>query len=84
MRGRMVHELTGAPVLQPYGQRAHEVIYSVGRADLNRVLIEAATRHAAVTVHFNQAVRGRGPCGGPPAAARCGQRRAYASCRSRP
>ena len=46
MRGRMVHELTGAPVLQPYGQRAHEVIYSVGRAELNRVLIEAATRHA--------------------------------------
>ena len=61
MRGRMVHGLTGAPVLQPYGQRAHEVIYSVGRADLNRVLIAAATRHAAVTVHFNQVCVGADP-----------------------
>jgi kynurenine 3-monooxygenase len=61
MRGRMVHELTGAPVLLPYGQRAHEVIYSVGRADLNRVLIAAATRHAAVTVHFNQLCVGADP-----------------------
>jgi kynurenine 3-monooxygenase len=54
MRGRMVHELTGGSALQPYGQRAHEVIYSVGRADLNRVLIEEAARHASVRVRFNQ------------------------------
>jgi kynurenine 3-monooxygenase len=54
MRGRMVHELSGKVALQPYGQRAHEVIYSVGRADLNRVLIEAALRHAPVSVQFNQ------------------------------
>jgi kynurenine 3-monooxygenase len=54
MRGRMVHEPGGAPSLQPYGQRAHELIYSVGRAELNRVLIAAATRHPQVQVHFNQ------------------------------
>jgi kynurenine 3-monooxygenase len=54
MRGRMVHDRSGAVALQPYGQREHEVIYSVGRADLNRVLIEAATRHGNVSVHFNQ------------------------------
>jgi kynurenine 3-monooxygenase len=54
MRGRMVHERGGAAALQPYGQRQHEVIYSVGRADLNGVLIEAAARHAGVSVHFNQ------------------------------
>jgi kynurenine 3-monooxygenase len=30
------------------------VIYSVGRADLNRVLIEEAGRHASVRVRFNQ------------------------------
>ncbi len=58
MRGRMVHERGGAAAMQPYGQRAHEVIYSVGRADLNRVLIEAATGHAQVRVHFNQQCRG--------------------------
>ena len=54
MRGRMVHPHGGAAALQPYGQREHEIIYSVGRADLNRVLIEAAARHAGVRVHFSQ------------------------------
>ncbi len=34
MRGRMVHELSGSAALQPYGQRADEVIYSVSRAAL--------------------------------------------------
>jgi len=54
MRGRMVHGLSAQTALQPYGQREHEVIWSVGRADLNRVLIEEASRHAAVSVRFNQ------------------------------
>ena len=54
MRGRMVHDRERAVALQPYGQREHEVIFSVGRADLNRVLIEAAARHGNVSVRFNQ------------------------------
>lgn len=54
MRGRMVHDLSGKTTLQPYGQREHEVIYSVGRAALNRVLIEAAARHGTVSLRFNQ------------------------------
>jgi kynurenine 3-monooxygenase len=54
MRGRMVHERSGAASLQPYGQREHEIIYSVGRADLNRVLIEEALGHPQVTVCFSQ------------------------------
>ena len=58
MRGRMLHEPGAAPVLLPYGQRAHEVIYSVSRADLNRVLIDAALRHAGVAVHFNRVCLG--------------------------
>jgi kynurenine 3-monooxygenase len=58
MRGRMVHEPGGAATLQSYGQREHEVIWSVGRADLNRVLIEEAARHGAVSVRFNQQCRG--------------------------
>jgi len=61
MRGRMVHELSGKVALQPYGQRAHEVIYSVGRADLNRVLIGEASRHASVSVQFNQPCTGADP-----------------------
>jgi kynurenine 3-monooxygenase len=58
MRGRMVHERSGPSALQPYGQREHEVIYSVGRADLNRVLIEEALRHPNVAVRFNQQCTG--------------------------
>jgi kynurenine 3-monooxygenase len=58
MRGRMVHERSGHASLQPYGQREHEVIWSVGRADLNRVLIEEAARHGSVSVRFSQQCRG--------------------------
>jgi len=54
MRGRMIHERSGPATLQPYGQRAEEVIYSVGRAALNRVLIEQAARHQDVTIRFDQ------------------------------
>jgi kynurenine 3-monooxygenase len=54
MRGRMIHEpqATAAPRLLPYGQRDSEVIYSVGRAALNRVLIEAAAQSPQVELHF--------------------------------
>ncbi|MGH8297954.1 MAG: FAD-dependent oxidoreductase [Steroidobacteraceae bacterium] len=55
MRGRMVHSLSGDAQLQPYGQRQDEVIYSVGRADLNRILIEEAARHRRVRLRFRQA-----------------------------
>jgi kynurenine 3-monooxygenase len=54
MRGRMIHDRSGATALQPYGQRDDEVIYSVGRAQLNTVLIEEAARHQDVTIRFNQ------------------------------
>jgi kynurenine 3-monooxygenase len=54
MRGRMIHPLSGETQLQPYGQRQEEVIYSVSRADLNRVLIEEAARHPCVHLKFRQ------------------------------
>jgi kynurenine 3-monooxygenase len=54
MRGRMVHEHDGAAALQMYGVRPNEVIYSVSRADLNRVLIEAAAALPNVTFKFRQ------------------------------
>jgi kynurenine 3-monooxygenase len=54
MRGRMVHERGGHAALLPYGQREEEVIYSIGRGALNRVLIEEAARHAGVTLQFEQ------------------------------
>ncbi|MDE2448168.1 MAG: FAD-dependent monooxygenase [Gammaproteobacteria bacterium] len=52
MRGRMIHSLTGGTQLQPYGQHQDEVIHSVSRADLNRVLIEEAALHPQVRFRF--------------------------------
>ncbi|MGH7105047.1 MAG: FAD-dependent oxidoreductase [Acetobacteraceae bacterium] len=53
MRGRLLHEPSGATQLQPYGQRAGEIIHSVSRAALNRVLVDAAER-AGAELHFGQ------------------------------
>ncbi|MGH8302738.1 MAG: FAD-dependent oxidoreductase, partial [Steroidobacteraceae bacterium] len=52
MRGRMVHSPSGDVQLQPYGQRPDEVIYSVSRGALNRVLMEEAARHPRVQLRF--------------------------------
>ncbi len=54
MRGRMVHERTGEQTLLPYGWKPHEVIYSVGRAALTRLLVEAAAEYPNVSLHFSQ------------------------------
>src|SRR6201999_703741 len=64
MRGRMGHDLTGAATLQPYGQRENEVIYSVGRAALNRVLIEAAAQWPHVTLRFDALCTDADPASG--------------------
>jgi kynurenine 3-monooxygenase len=58
MRGRIVHDLDGATTLLPYGQRPAEVIYSVSRAALNQLLIEAAMDEYGVEAHFDQACVG--------------------------
>ncbi len=67
MRGRMVHDLSGPPVLQLYGQRPEEINYSIGRAALNRVLVDAAER-AGVELRFEQRCIGYDPLA---QAARC-------------
>lgn len=54
MRGRMLHNRSGECELQRYGRRAEEVIYSVGRAALNRALLDEVTRHHQVEVKFEQ------------------------------
>jgi kynurenine 3-monooxygenase len=53
MRGRIVHQSGADPALLPYGLRQNEVIYSVSRAALNRVLIDSAVRHGA-SLRFQQ------------------------------
>jgi kynurenine 3-monooxygenase len=51
MRGRMIHPVDGPLDLQPYGQRSHEVIYSVSRPGLNALLLDAAEA-AGVALRF--------------------------------
>ena len=60
MRGRMVHEHEGGSNLQMYGVRPEEVIYSVSRGALNRVLIEAAAAYPNVEFKFGQLCLGFG------------------------
>jgi kynurenine 3-monooxygenase len=52
MRGRLIHHQEGGTSLQPYGQRANELIFSISRHQLNRTLIEIAARRPGVTIHF--------------------------------
>ena len=52
MRGRLVHHEDGATELQEYGQRPEEQIYSVSRAELNRLLLAAAEDDHGVGIHF--------------------------------
>ncbi|HEX5764112.1 MAG TPA: NAD(P)/FAD-dependent oxidoreductase, partial [Woeseiaceae bacterium] len=56
MRGRVIHSEDGATELQPYGQRRGEQIYSVSRAELNRILIQAA-EDCGIAVRFEQEAR---------------------------
>ena len=57
MRGRTLHALDGSLTFAPYGQRPHEVIYSVSRPGLNRVLLDHAQRHYGIEPRFLQAAR---------------------------
>lgn len=56
MRGRMLHDLAGGLALMPYGQRPHEVIYSVSRGELNKCMMSAAEEHFDVDILFDQSV----------------------------
>jgi kynurenine 3-monooxygenase len=53
MRGRMIHEKSGALHFAPYDRDPNKYINSIGRAALNTAVIEAAQRNPNVRVHFN-------------------------------
>jgi kynurenine 3-monooxygenase len=53
MRGRMIHDKSGALHFSPYDVDPKKCINSIGRAALNTTLIEAARRYPNVRVHFN-------------------------------
>jgi kynurenine 3-monooxygenase len=54
MKGRLIHHEDGTTEMQPYGQRESEQIYSVSRAELNRILVETAENDYNVGVRFQQ------------------------------
>jgi kynurenine 3-monooxygenase len=53
MRGRMIHDKSGALHFAPYDVDPKKCINSIGRAALNATVIEAAQRYSNVRVHFN-------------------------------
>jgi len=65
MRGRMVHDPDGRQRFLPYGQRAHEEIYSVSRARLNALLYELAAERHGVEYRFDTQCVGVEPDGTP-------------------
>lgn len=64
MRGRMIHETDGSQHLLPYGQRPHEVINSVSRGELNKLLIDTAEEAYGVEILFEHAVSAWDPAEG--------------------
>ena len=56
MRGRIIHDVVGGVNFQAYGQKPEEVIYSVSRSDLNRLLMTAAESTGNVTYIFEAEV----------------------------
>jgi kynurenine 3-monooxygenase len=53
MRGRMIHDKSGALHFSPYDVDPKNCINSIGRGALNAAVIEAAQRYPNVRVHFN-------------------------------
>jgi kynurenine 3-monooxygenase len=58
MAGRMLHDEEGRLRLIPYGNKPHEVIYSVSRAGLNTLLLNAAESTGRVSIRFGETVFG--------------------------
>ncbi|MBX3352496.1 MAG: FAD-dependent monooxygenase [Phycisphaeraceae bacterium] len=53
MRGRGIHPLRGERVFQPYSADPNKGIYSISRAGLNAILLDAAEKEPNVSIVFN-------------------------------
>ncbi|WP_223807359.1 FAD-dependent oxidoreductase [Montanilutibacter psychrotolerans] len=53
MRGRVIHSPDGGTRFQPYGKNGGEVLHSIDRNELNRLLLDHAQRHPQVRLHFD-------------------------------
>lgn len=54
MKGRMLHDLDGKTTFVLYGQKESEVIYSVSRGELNKLLLTKAGEYKNVDISFDQ------------------------------
>jgi kynurenine 3-monooxygenase len=54
VKGRMVHAINGALMLQRYGKDEHEVLHAVRRKDLNAALLDFANELPNLTLSFNR------------------------------
>ena len=61
MRGRMIHDLNGRTVFQPYGTAADHANHSVSRAELNIALLNAAAALPNVEFRFGMKCAGLDP-----------------------
>ncbi len=61
MPGRMLHDQTGCLQYQRYGRNPSDVHYSVSRAALNNMLLDAAEETGTVAIAFNQECVGLDP-----------------------
>lgn len=52
MRGRVIHTADGRQLFQPYGKSGSEVLHSIDRNELNRLLIDRAAALPGVTFTF--------------------------------
>jgi kynurenine 3-monooxygenase len=57
MAGRMLHDEQGRLQFLPYGNKPHEVIYSISRAGLNALLMDFAQATGRVDFHFESVCR---------------------------
>lgn len=53
MRGRVIHAPDGSTRFQPYGKNRGEVLHSIDRSELIRLLLDRAERQPGVTLHFD-------------------------------
>ena len=53
MHGRMIHDRDGSTDFQSYSARGDRAINSIGRADLNATLLDAAEATPGVTIRFD-------------------------------
>jgi len=61
MRGRMIHDAHGGTAYQPYGTEAAHANHSVSRADLNVILLDAASKEPNVRFAFGRKCVGVDP-----------------------